>query len=459
MNKIFLYVSIVVSLALCVSCGKVDDPSMSDDDDNGDYVIKRDVPENEGVKIAYKKAHQFTNIKWSPVGKLPSTESRGTFSAGKQYTGLWYSSVRQTNKYVGIEVSFQTVMTALHNPYSLLYTENISGEKSHSAWGMEYHGTNCGAYMGIVCSSLVAYALGFDLTWATGNYSYLAEKGFFETVKGNNVQSLKLMDILYEQGHASLITDIWRNGKGEIVKLEISESVAPVAKSEIYTAAEAQERFNKDKFRAFYRYKDIAKNTHYEPSVFVPLEGETAQSYKYNDDICTFAGDYAVFGCEDIIVINYTKGVYTHMEIYDQGGLLHTLALAANADEHNMDITSLSLPGGYYKARLVGDGKSSDYTYFSVVDYDIKTSGNKTALTVDFSAVGGEARHIKVTRELDYIVCFYPFTSGDKSAGRVTIDIEEIRPIKRNDPDEELYLQIAFTTKYGIVHSHPIKIQ
>ena len=94
-----------------------------------------------------------------------------------------------------------------------------------------------------------------------------------------------------------------------------------------------------------------------------------------------------------------------------------------------------------------------------MVDYDIKTSGVKTALTVDFSSVGGEAKHIKVTRELDYVVCFYPFTSGDKSARRVTIDIEKIRPIKRNDPNEELYLQIAFTTKYGIVHSLPIKIQ
>ena len=455
-NKIFLYVCIVVSLALGGSCGKVDDTPLPDDDEN---VIKRDVPVNEGVKIAYKKAHQFTGIKWIPVDSLPSTESRGVFTSGKQYTGLWYSSVRQTNKYIGMDVSMRTAMTALHNPYSLLYTENISAKKSRSAYGMTYNGSNCGAYMGIVCTSLVGYALGFDFPWGSAQYPYLAEKGFFETVKGNNVQSLKLMDILHEDGHASLITDIWRNKKGEIVKLEISESVAPVAKSEIYTAAEAQERFNKDKFRAFYRYKDISKNTHYEPSVFVPLEGETAQSYKYNDDICTFAGDYAVFGSEDIIVINYTKGAYTHMEIYDQRGLLHTLELAAGADVHNMDITSLSLPGGYYKARLVSDGKSSDYTYFSVVNYDIKTTGNKTALTVDFSAEGGTPRHIKITRDSNIIVCFYMFTQQDKTSGNTTIDIEKLRLIKRNDPNEELYLQVAFATEYGVAYSHPIKIQ
>ena len=68
--------------------------------------------------------------------------------------------------------------------------------------------------MGIVCTSLVGYALGFDFPWGSAQYPYLAEKGFFETVKGNNVQSLKLMDILHEDGHASLITDIWRNKKG-----------------------------------------------------------------------------------------------------------------------------------------------------------------------------------------------------------------------------------------------------
>ncbi|MBR4403102.1 MAG: hypothetical protein IKT29_06190 [Flavobacteriales bacterium] len=456
-DKVFLYVW-VAALMVCVSCSKVDDAPLPDDGGE-DYVIKRDSPENEGVRVAYKKAHQFTDIKWSPKNYLPSTKSDKGYSPSSEYKGLWYSSVKETNKYVGIEVSLKTVMTALHNPYSLLYTENISEERSRSAYGEEYHGTNCGAYMGIVCSSLVAYALGFDLVWTTATFPYLAEKGIFKKINGNNVQNLKLMDVLHEDGHGSLITDIWRDGQGRIVKIEITESISPTAVSRIYTAEEAQKRFNKDDFKAFYRYQQFYKNTEYKASAFVALEGETAGEYKYNDDICTFAGDYASFGGEERIVINYTKGGYTHMEIHGESGLLHTLDLAVSADEHNMDITHLGLDGGYYKARLVGDGKSSDYTYFSVVDYDIKTSGVKTALTVDFSSVGGEAKHIKVTRDHSYLVCFYSFTTVDKNAGRVKIDIEKIRPIKRNDPNEELYLQVAFTTRYGIVHSRPIKIQ
>ena len=125
-DKVFLYVW-VAALMVCVSCSKVDDAPLPDDDD---YVIKRDSPENEGVRVAYKKAHQFTDIKWRPKNYLPSTKSDKGYSPSSEYKGLWYSSVKETNKYVGIEVSLKTVMTALHNPYSLLYTENVSGERS-----------------------------------------------------------------------------------------------------------------------------------------------------------------------------------------------------------------------------------------------------------------------------------------------------------------------------------------
>lgn len=457
-DKIFLYVCVATSLVMGLSCSKTDYGDEKESPDNTS-VIKRDVPENEGVKIAYKKARQFTDIKWRPKNYMPSTQSDKGYSPSNEYKGLWYSSVKETNKYVGIEVSLKTVMTALNNPYSLLYTENISEKNSRSAYGEEYHGTNCGAYMGIVCSSLVGYALGMDLVWTTATFPYLAEKGIFKKINGNNVQDLRLMDVLHEDGHGSLITDIWRDGKGRIVKIEITEAITPTAVSRIYTADDAQKRFNKDNFKAFYRYQEFHKNTDYTPSAFVAVEGETVVSYKYNDDICTFAGDYASFGGEERIVINYTKGSYSEMEIYGEAGLIHTLKLSDDAAVHSMDITALNLSGGYYKARLVGGGKSSDYTYFSIVDYNVSVTGSKTALTVDFSCQGGEAKHIKVTRENSYLVCFYPFTTDDKNAQRVTIDIEKLRPIKRNVPGEELYLQVAFKTKYGIVHSLSIKIQ
>ncbi|MBQ2421480.1 MAG: hypothetical protein II285_00705, partial [Flavobacteriales bacterium] len=73
MNKVFLYVW-VAAVMVCVSCSKVDMPPMPDDGGE-DYVIKRDTPENEGVRIAYKKAHQFADIKWRPKNYLPSTKS------------------------------------------------------------------------------------------------------------------------------------------------------------------------------------------------------------------------------------------------------------------------------------------------------------------------------------------------------------------------------------------------
>ena len=71
-DKIFLYVCVATSLVMGLSCSKTDYGDEKESPDNTS-VIKRDVPENEGVKIAYKKARQFTDIKWRPKNYMPST--------------------------------------------------------------------------------------------------------------------------------------------------------------------------------------------------------------------------------------------------------------------------------------------------------------------------------------------------------------------------------------------------
>ena len=105
-----------------------------------------------GSLNAVKKARQMTDISFTPL--KPIEANHRTYKSGKKYTGLIYSSVKEIGTYVGPNITFHTFMTAIHNPRSKIYTEKINE--------LPYHGTNCKAYYGTVCSGLVSYALGIQ---------------------------------------------------------------------------------------------------------------------------------------------------------------------------------------------------------------------------------------------------------------------------------------------------------
>ncbi len=113
-----------------------------------DYPV---VPEDHPALLCMrKKAHHMADIRWTPLNDIPGLTK--PIPAGIERVGLPYSSVKEKDKFVGLEVSFHTFMTALHNPRSVLYTEDVKESP--------YYGTNCGPYYGTVCSGAVNYALG-----------------------------------------------------------------------------------------------------------------------------------------------------------------------------------------------------------------------------------------------------------------------------------------------------------
>ena len=101
-----------------------------------------------GASNAVKKAYQMADIVFFPKTDFSANGRR--YSAGKRYEGMVYSSTKEINTYVGEDISFHTFMTAVNNPKSKLYTEKLNESP--------YHGVNCRAYYGTVCSGLVSYA-------------------------------------------------------------------------------------------------------------------------------------------------------------------------------------------------------------------------------------------------------------------------------------------------------------
>ena len=361
--------------------------------DTGDTATK-DRYETAPEYFAWKKAQQMLNLKWTPLKAVPKSNS-GNFSANTEQTGTPYSSVGEYDKRVGEDVSFYTFMTALHNPYSLIYTENVRHTSSQSAYGITYYGpSNSAMYYGVVCSGFTSYALGL-IPYPTRDFASLAEQGILEKVYDQSANGVRHGDILWQEGHVLFVQDVWRKN-GVVTNVLVTEQWQPLCRVRgLYTAA-GFNSFIKTESIIIYRYAEMYKNIKYEQSPFVTVGDETPlPEITYNDDICTFAGDKAAFLEGDLIYIHCLNLAYPQMEIYKNDTLIDTITLASDSraaltsDElaYAVNLSNDNLAYGKYKCRLKNGDTYSDYTYFEVIngtvtvdeDYDIATYSSANA--------------------------------------------------------------------------------
>src|SRR5690606_26642874 len=80
-------------------------------------------PQQKSVEYA----RIMSRVKWTPVADgMP--KRGGHFTAGEEYTGVPYSSVKHVGRYIGFDIFLKTFLAAVENPKSVLYTENLYGE-------------------------------------------------------------------------------------------------------------------------------------------------------------------------------------------------------------------------------------------------------------------------------------------------------------------------------------------
>lgn len=415
---------------------------------NGDL---EDVPETRGVRQALRKIKQLTTIQWVPEAAVPNNVSN--FAPGSTVTGIVYSSVKELSKFVGLEVSLRTFMTAVHNPYSLLYTENINATRTRSDYGVTYHGENGNAYYGMVCSSLVLYGLGIDVNWKTAQFAYLCKSGVLEKIYDQSADGLKLCDVQWIPGHVRIVTGIRRNEYGDVTEVQLSEAFNTNMRVKWWTASEVNSWTND----IWYRYTELYKNLDYTPSPFVTVPGDPElPAYQYNDDICTFAGDYAAFAVGDMVYLTYTKGAYTSLEIYKDDALIETIALSS-IPEHKTDITSLMATNGYgnYKARLTDGTNASEYCYWQMIDCNVSVTNNDGVLTVDFSSHNGKPHYCSIIDRSGVDLATYVFSDADKSLGQAVFNAHKVRYEQYTTETfvETAYIIVLFKGEYGTVRN------
>lgn len=410
---------------------------------------------------AVKKAKQLTSIEWSPKSDVPNNS--GTFGAGSVVTGIPYSSAKEYDKFVGYNVSLYTFMTAVNNPYSLIYTENISSSSSASAWGRTYHGTNCACYFGLVCSALTGYCTGMESMWGTSMYNWLETHALkFAKLYLQDVQELKLGDIYWRDGHTILITGLKHDSTGKITHVIQSEAIGTRAIQRAEKSADAFMEQIATESAILYRNVELYKNTEYIPSEFVAVGDETITPFVYNNDICCFAGDKASFREGDLIAINYNLvsiGSWTQMELYKNDDLYDTIDI--NSAYHVLDLSDRNLTHGMYKARMKVGNNYSDYTYFEVIQTNVTAQMIDGMLSVTFSSANGTPTMLTVCNTGGGHLAEYGLTDFEIKNKYAYVDV--IARNREQLPESPLFasnnfVKIFFVGQYGSVTNAPIQI-
>lgn len=445
----------IASVRLCDSIGNPLRPLAYELDENG-----YEVPGTREEADVQKKAKQLSDIEWTPVASVPKNTG-GTFPANVKVKGIPYTSVKECDKYVGWDVSIHTFMTAVNNPYSLLYTENVSAANSQSAWGKTYHGVNCSAYFGTVCNEYAKYSAGCDVDFETTFDKWLHEHRLtFAKVFDQSAQGVRIGDIWWQSGHNRIITGVKRTESGEVTDVVVSEAAgANVIVTEM--TASAFNALIASTSAIIYRSIELYRNR-YTPSPYIPLGDEDGTPVTYNDDICTFAGDRATFREGDTIVIDYnlkSVGAWTAMELYKNDVLVDTITIDTSA--HDVNLTSRNLTYGKYKARMKNGSNYSGYTYWEILQTSVSHSFVNGKSSFTFSSNNGKPWYYILGIEAGNRTVMNSFTDAELENGAAVVDFVAMRKQQRYD-DTDLsgtyYLKVKFRGEYGCVTNDPIPV-
>ena len=373
-------------------------------------------PKCWGLANVLANAEQITKLEWTPIANMPKRydPNSGTltayFAANTPNVGCPYSSVRDQDKAIGMDVSIHTFMTALKDPNSVLYKRISTVE-------------NSGCYYGTVCSGLinVAFGIGLNLT----NY-YLSTSDMFERVP---MQDLETGDMIWISGHVALISNVEKDVYGRIAYVTVVEEWYPLPRTKKYSwNLFMTERAGYSAFR----FKDL-HSVQYTKIPYVQCFDEPATTITY-PDIQTEFGDKAVFMAgEDVNVHVINPSGYTTITV-KRG---NTTVLTTSTIE---DFTLTNVQGGLYTITATGS-KTSISTFFVI---DATASFNDVTGVVTFSSTNATPVMVGVydlPSDRDILVKDVLLTDADRTAGSINVS-EYITATRK-------YAKVFFKCDYG----------
>ncbi len=322
-----------------------------------------DKPANPGVRNALLRAQQLLKLRWTPVAPYPAVYLFGHSRGGKTYkdfldpyrphTGVGYSAVGYTNeKYVGLNVTLETYMTAMANPKSVLYTCPVQDRGKLSA-----------AFYGTVCSGLASYVLGFPFHFDCPQFSKMEE---MEHIDATVLENLQLCDLLNDPKlHTAVITGIDRDENGNVVSITVTESTPPQVISTVFLPEEFTAFWLKD--YDVLRYKKLHTVT-YTPNPWVKLDGDPETERPIpNPVLLPDYGDKANYRLGEAVTLSVFDCSYTKILL-----LYHGQETVMPVDETG-DVRFTPEESGDYQAVAVGPEGKSRPVEFCVTEAAIVT--------------------------------------------------------------------------------------
>ncbi|MBR0140160.1 MAG: hypothetical protein IJM17_07735 [Firmicutes bacterium] len=377
--------------------------------------LYHDVPFSKGAENVLKRVRQQMDVEWTPMKPLPCTYNfkgpdyklfyHAHFTKWRPQKGLPYSSTRMTEKYLGWNISFETFLTAMKNPNSMLYTRQLKDFPGA-------RGTNC--WYGTVCSMFVSYALEIPYRVVCHSWARMPE---IHPVDTGKLENIRLCDIVLDPTrHIGIVTDILRDADGKVHFIEVSEALMPITESKLYSPEDFRHYWLEDGFSVF-RY-DKVDSVSYTPNPWVYVEGDPdLPKPKITAALMLDAGNRSNFRVQDEPVeISVFEEGWDFVEVTDPDG---------NNSLHPFTGGKLVLrpqKPGYYSARLAKGDERSDDIQWCMVDINLRFGKEKYAvgepvdLHFDNAAEDEKIFHCVLSDEMFLIMdsAFFTEEEGEK---------------------------------------------
>ena len=422
-----------------------------------------DIPAHKGIENGIKRAKQMTDFRWTPVKDLPAVDTFTGMNREREYhsfrlvpwfpqKGMVYSSVLKTQKFVGFNVSFETFVSALSDPESVLYKYDVDGQGRKNA--------NC--WYGVVCSCFVSYVLDMKERWICRTWPTVKNV----TCLGKpDVNELRLLDIVLNvKRHIAIITDILRDENGDVQRIEVSESTLPFCRATYFTPEEVRGAWYDREFQ-IYRKSDL-EGIRYIPSPFVKVEADPERGIegdpdlepvRINRDILPDQGNRSNYKQSQEIILDLLKESWDGVEITAEDGEKAVYA----AEEHKVTVpmdSPMHRPG-FYTAKAIcrKTGETSEPCAYAVTGLTLTAAEGDTSTDAEAPASvrSGQKLEIRFANpcpdQLDMIYIHevtnsgerkrFAITEEDRRKGSVTIEFPEVESV--------YFVFLSADNKYG----------
>ena len=384
------------------------------------------LPKNDSERAALARSRQLTDFSWTPVRDVPTYYKKEVtmMPEGIEIKGFPYASAEQQDTFIAENISFETFLSAVANPYSKIYQPGRSALDACN--------------YGIVCNGLVRYAFGIKERYSTARW--LTIPGMREIAKRGEytVRDLKLLDVLYAFGegrnHVALITDILYDEEGIIRKIEVSESVRPSCKREAYDVDVFYEKYH---LFGITRYDYIDKLPPFDSTQNDIL---SAGIDKKRPRLAVDMGNKSNYREGDCVIFALYCISHDTVNIYRDDELIERIPVNGSA------IFERPLSPGFYTARLEENG---DEVEFAVNRADISYEIKDGVLIVDAPPCDPRDRliHSDFRREKRYA----PSTAAKLSTViHLTDEERSSGHYERKIPEDALYFKVYYENAYGI---------